>query len=168
MPNFSLSRLVGFLSLAVLGALLARPVSANVVYRFTSPSGTLASSFSFTMPSVITGTGVSAAITSFTSASDTGPGWGGCGPITAVSISDPSGGGILSTGIPINTTSCTAFFAFTSTIDTLGTFAGMFGSSESATLTITQSSATPEPSSLLLLGSGLLGLAGIKLRRIGC
>ncbi|HEV2422405.1 MAG TPA: PEP-CTERM sorting domain-containing protein [Candidatus Acidoferrales bacterium] len=74
----------------------------------------------------------------------------------------------MSTGIPINTTSCTAFFAFTSTIDTLGTFAGMFGSSESATLTITQSSATPEPSSLLLLGSGLLGLAGIKLRRIGC
>jgi hypothetical protein len=35
-------------------------------------------------------------------------------------------------------------------------------------LTITGSAATPEPSGLMLLGSGVLGIAGVLRRRLRC
>lgn len=156
---------IGFVTFVVLGVFAApRPASAGVVYTFstTASSGgeTLTSSFSFEVPAIITGTGPTN-ITSLLSESDTGSFWTSPScmsePISVVQIDHPSGASNTLAGSVSeqSSSSCSVTSVLNAPFDTFGTFLSTDGSS---TLTITQTSATPEPSSLLLLGTGLLGL----------
>jgi len=147
------------LGICLLAACLFLPTMARAdefLYSYTSSSDGF--SWSFEVPSLITS---SVTITSFLSSSvnPTG-GFGsfGCDTITSVQLLQPEIAG--DNALVTSSSACAGEIAqFTPAIDTIGSFTptGIVG-----TLTIKEVSTTPEPSSLLLLAPGFLGVLGAR------
>ena len=132
--------------------LTASFASADIVYNFQGTGSYSGLSFQYTSATAISsGTLHVSDLDSFTGVFDT--------KIGAVQINFPPSHDNL--GVGISPLQLDFFYFPDGAFSTPGVYSSRFYPNRSATLTVTETAAVPEPSSLLLLGSGFAGLAGV-------